>query len=82
MEKTVRDYLHLPYTTELQRDPEQGWFVRVKELSGCMSQADTAEEALVMIREAMQFWLEVALEEGIPIPEPRDEGAMYRPAND
>jgi hypothetical protein len=26
-----------------------------------------------MIREAMQLWLEVALEEGIPIPEPRPE---------
>jgi antitoxin HicB len=26
-----------------------------------------------MIQEAMQLWLEVALEEGIPIPEPRPE---------
>jgi antitoxin HicB len=40
-----------------------------------MSEGDTAEEAVAMIQEAMELWLEVALEEGIPIPEPRpDDG--------
>lgn len=72
MEKTVDYYVNLPYTIELRNDPEdEGWFVRVKELRGCMSEGDTAEEALAMVREAMELWLEVALEEGIPIPEPR-----------
>jgi antitoxin HicB len=76
MEKTVDYYMNLPYTIELRNDPEdEGWFVRVKELRGCMSEGDTAEEALAMIQEAMELWLEVALEEGIPISEPRpDEG--------
>jgi len=73
MEKTLDYYMNLPYTIELRRDPEEGWFVRVKELRGCMSQGDTAEEAMAMIREAMQLWFEVALEEGLPIPEPRTE---------
>ena len=73
MEKTVDHYMNLPYTIELRQDPEKGWFVRVKELRGCMSEGDTAEEAVAMIQEAMALWLEVALEEGIPIPEPRPE---------
>jgi len=73
MEKTVDYYIKLPYTIELQQDPEEGWFARVKELRGCMSQGDTAEEAAVMIQEAMQLWLEVSLEDGLPIPEPRPE---------
>jgi antitoxin HicB len=73
MEKTVDYYMNLPYTIELQRDPEEGWFVRVKELPGCMSQGDTAEEALTMIQDAMLAWLEVALEDGLPIPEPRSD---------
>jgi antitoxin HicB len=73
MEKTIEYYLNLPYTLELQNDPEQGWFVRVKELRGCMSAGDTAEEAVTMIQEAMAGWLEVALEEGLAIPEPRAE---------
>jgi len=73
MDKTIRYYMNLPYTLELRHDADEGWFVRVKELAGCMSQGDTAEEALAMIREAMRLWLEVALEEGDAIPEPRAE---------
>ena len=73
MGKAVDYYMNLPYTIELQRDPEEGWFVRVKELRGCMSQGDTAEEALVMIQDAMLAWLDVALEDGLAIPEPRSD---------
>jgi antitoxin HicB len=73
MEKTIDYYMNLPYTFELQNDPEQGWFVRVKELRGCMSAGDTPEEAVTMIQEAMAGWLEIALEEGLAIPEPRAE---------
>jgi antitoxin HicB len=71
MEKTVDYYMNLPYTFELQWDGEDGWFVRVKELRGCMSQGDTPGEAIEMIRDAMRGWIEVALEDGDPIPEPR-----------
>jgi antitoxin HicB len=73
MEKTVDYYMNLPYTIELRRDSEEGWFVCVKELRGCMSQGDTAEEALAMIQDAMSAWLEVALEDGLPVPEPRSD---------
>jgi len=73
MDKSVEYYMNLPYTIQLQRDPDEGWFVAVKELPGCMSQGDTAEEAVAMIREAMELWLEVALEDGQSIPEPRPE---------
>jgi antitoxin HicB len=71
MRKDLDYYMALPYTIELSQDPEAGWFVQVKELRGCMSQGDTAEEAVAMIREAMELWLEVSLEDGLPIPEPR-----------
>ncbi len=72
MEKTLEYYLGLPYTIELKEDREAGWFVKIKELPGCMSQGDTANEALEMIQEAMELWLEVSLEDGDPIPEPRE----------
>lgn len=74
MNKSVEYYLGLPYTIELQQDAEEGWFVRVKELPGCMSQADTADDALACIREVMPLWIESALESGYQIPEPRAEG--------
>lgn len=36
-----------------------------------MSQGDTQEDALAMIRDAQQLWLRGALEDGWTIPEPR-----------
>jgi antitoxin HicB len=68
---TIDYYLKLPYTVELRETPGAGWFARIAELPGCMSQGDSGEEALSMIQEAKELWLEVALDEGKPIPEPR-----------
>jgi len=76
MQRTIEEYLLLPYTRELIPEPEGGWFVRVKELPGCLSQGETAEQALTMIEDAMRGWLEASLESGDPIPEPR-QGESY-----
>jgi|GEM_PF-531034 len=73
MEQTLEYYLGLPYTHELIREPEGGWFVRIKELPGCMSQGDTADDAMVMIEDAMRLWIEAELRKGYAIPEPRLE---------
>ncbi len=72
MDKTVEYYLGLPYTIELIAEPAGGWFVAVKELPGCMSEGDTPEEAIQMIRDAMCGWIEISLADGDPIPEPRE----------
>ena len=74
MEKTADYYMNLPYTFELRWDAGDGWFVRVKELRGCMSQGDTPAQAIEMIQDAMRGWIEVALEDGDPVPEPRTLG--------
>lgn len=68
--KTVEEYLRLPYTIQLRQYEDGTFFADVAELPGCMTEADTAEEALEMIRDAMSGWIEVALSEGIPIPQP------------
>lgn len=74
MNKSAEYYMGLPYTIELWRTPDEGgWVVQAKELPGCVSQGETAEEALEMIQDAMRGWLEVALEMGDAIPEPRPE---------
>lgn len=75
MNKTVEHYANLPYTIELRNTPGEGWFARVRELPGCMSQGETADDAVVNIQEAMHLWLEVSLEQGDAIPEPRSEEA-------
>lgn len=73
MEKNIKYYLNMPYTRELIAEPEGGWFIRIKELPGCMSQGETVEEAMEMINDAMRGWLKVALSSGLKIPEPRTE---------
>lgn len=75
--KTVEEYLQLPYTIEVVRDEGDGfagWFARVLELPGCMTQADTFDELDEMVEDAMRSWIEVALDSGFPIPEPRAQG--------
>jgi antitoxin HicB len=70
----VEDYLELPYTIEVLKDEGNnysGWFARVVELPGCMTQADTFSELSEMIRDAMTVWIETALEDGEKIPMPR-----------
>jgi antitoxin HicB len=71
--RTVEDYLRLPYTIQLRQYEDGTFFADVAELPGCMTEADTAQEAVEMIRDAMAGWIEVALSEGLPIPEPAAE---------
>jgi len=74
MSKTVEDYVKLPYTIEVFRDEtdaEVGWVARVVELPGCMTQGDTFSELAEMLDDAMRAWIETALADGDPIPEPR-----------
>ncbi|MBI5840646.1 MAG: toxin-antitoxin system HicB family antitoxin [Chloroflexi bacterium] len=72
-EKTVEDYLKLPYHIEITRDDDEenpGFAARVVELPGCITQGDTFEELGEMIDDAMRGWITVALKDGIPVPEP------------
>jgi len=76
--KSLNDYLSLPYTIEVNRDIDEDdgsevWFGRVAELPGCLTEADTFAELGEMILDAMSAWIESALEDGDPVPEPRPE---------
>jgi antitoxin HicB len=66
-------YMGLPYRIVIQKDPYGGFFAEIEELEGCMTQGETYEEAYSNILEAMEGWLEVAVERGIDIPEPESE---------
>lgn len=49
-------------------EPEGGYTVNVPSLPGCLSYGKTFEEALAMIKDAMEGYLVVAKEEGLFIP--------------
>ncbi|WP_133512833.1 type II toxin-antitoxin system HicB family antitoxin [Candidatus Thiosymbion oneisti] len=42
----------------------------VPDLPGCMAAAETREEVLELIQEAIEFHLEGIREEGAPVPQP------------
>jgi predicted RNase H-like HicB family nuclease len=72
--KRVAAYMELPYTFCLYHDDEVEplWMAYVEEFEGCMSHGSTPEEAMDMVREAMELWLEGSIEEGWEIPLPKD----------
>jgi predicted RNase H-like HicB family nuclease len=53
---------------------EEGhWVAECPSLPGCVSQGGTREEAIANIREAIQGYVEVLKEDGLPVPEERFE---------
>lgn len=55
-------------------DEDGCWIADVPDLRYCSAHGDTPAQAVAEAQEATALWLEVARDEGIPIPEPR-----YRP---
>lgn len=55
---------------------EDGWGAHVPDLPGCIAAGDTKDEALRLIREAIELHLEGLRAEGLPVPEPRSEGEV------
>ena len=71
--REVDRYMSLPYHIHMKRETSGIWVVWVEELPNCMSQGDTPDEAMCMIKDAMRGWLEVELEDGENIPLPEED---------
>ncbi len=56
------------YTVIVEPGEQAGYHVYVPALKGCHSYGETYEEALANIREAIELYLDVLREEGLPIP--------------
>ncbi len=69
--KTFEEYMKLPYRMEVIPDADEGGYaVQFPELPGCVTCADTMEQALQNAIDAKKAWIQAALEDGYPIPEP------------
>lgn len=73
MIKDLDYYMKLPYNIVIEQSPEGGYVGWIPDLKGCITQAETREEIMLMIDDAKKCWLEVALEDGEAIPEPQSE---------
>ena len=71
MKKDLNYYLKLPWTFHFEWDDKDNCYVAsVTELLGCMSDGETMEEAINMIKDALREYIETFLELGKKIPEP------------
>lgn len=57
-----------PIVLELEEDGRTS--VYAPDLPGCASWGETREQAIERIREAIELWIESALEDGDPLPQP------------
>jgi predicted RNase H-like HicB family nuclease len=75
----LEHYMNLPYTVEIVPYQDGGFFARIKELEGCMTEGETLKETLELLEDAKRAWLETALEDGleIPLPESMREEKEY-----
>ena len=71
MSKDLRYFMKLRYKIELTEEDEGGFVAHHPELPGCIAQGETADEAVINLREARESWVAVRLEEGLDVPEPR-----------
>ncbi len=55
---------------------DQVFVAEVPELLGCMAHGKTQEAALINIQEAIQLWVDTAIEFGDPVPEPKGRRLM------
>ena len=49
----------------------------VPELPGCSAHGNTYDEALKNAQDAIQLWIDTAIEFGDPVPEPKGHRLMY-----
>ena len=55
---------------------EKSWGAHVPDLPGCIAVAETREEVLQLIREAIDLHIEGLRQDGLPVPAPSSESEI------
>lgn len=63
----------LKYTAIFEPAEEGGYVVSVPALPGCATQGETFEDAIYMIKDAIQLYLSVLKEDGEEIPQEKED---------
>lgn len=72
--RDLQYYMALPYRVEIAPTEDgAGFTAAIPALKGCIAFGETVEDAYEMVAEVKEAWIDIALEEGWPIPEPREE---------
>lgn len=70
----------MEYTVVIEKADDGSLSVWVPDLPGCVSTGDTQDEALAMIREAIEGHIATLREHGDPVPPPRSSARVVRAA--
>ena len=76
MNSKVKAYMDLPYTRVINKIKDESgeyYVCKILELDGCSTWADTPEEVVENIKEAMEGYLETKFENGFDVPLPVGE---------
>lgn len=71
--KQIDYYLNLPWSYTIEQESYEGthyFIIRVNELPGICTDAETIEEGMVLIKEAIEGAIILYLENGEQVPEP------------
>lgn len=74
MTRDLTHYRALPYKKTVWREEDEKgpyFMAEIKELPGCLADGDTRSEALFNLKDAFDSYIEVSLEVGRDIPEPK-----------
>jgi len=70
LERRTQEIVSRPYRKVISGDDVEGYLAEAPELPGCVTAGETVDDALRMLRDAMEGWIECALLAGEEIPEP------------
>lgn len=73
IKKTVKYYLSLPWSYTIEQEDENGvhfYIIRVNELPGCCTDAESVEEGMKLIQEAIEATVKLYIKNGEEVPEP------------
>lgn len=59
-------------------EADEGYIADIPDLEPCSAFGETPKEAVAEVLRVKEAWLEVARENGLPIPEPRFRPAIYQ----
>jgi predicted RNase H-like HicB family nuclease len=61
-------------------DEDEGYIADIPDLKHCSAFGETPEEALREVLQAKKAWIEAAIANGKPVPEPRFRPLIYQAA--
>src|SRR5215212_8928092 len=69
--RAPEEYLQAPYARVLTPDEETGGYTaEILEFPGCVTEGDTADEALANLEAAAEAWIEATINSGQEVPGP------------